>query len=102
MIRRRVSTGTASTSPDSAIPGTQEHPESGEEVQLTEKPPRAMGGDDASFVVGIEQDLHPPREDDVEVVARVPCPEQVAARFDPSACTQRLEEGDLGGIEGRD
>ena len=101
MILRRVSTGTASTSPDSAIRALRN---TLSPVRRFSSPRNRPGPWVAMtlLIVGIEQDLHPPREDDVEVVARVPCPEEVVAGVDLLACTQQLEEGDFGGIEGRD
>src|SRR5207302_7392128 len=73
----------------------------GEEVQLAEEASTIVAGDEPLLAAGAEDDVHPAREDDVEVVGGVTLAVEVLADVDRSMAAERLQRGELGVVEGR-
>ena len=78
-----------------------EHPQAGQQVELTEEPARPVTRDDLFVVSDASHDLHLAAEHDKEVVGRVALPVQEIARFNPSARAECLERRDLRRVEHR-
>ncbi len=79
--------------------GRHIHPLTGQEIQLTQEPPGSVANDAPLLAVGTDHDLGGSRADRVEVVGRVPFPIEVLAHGHRPSGSERLEKGQLSGVE---
>ena len=84
-----------------ADPRRHEDPLAGEEVQLAEEASAIVAGDEQLLAAGAEDDVHPAREDDVEVVGGVTLAVEVLPDVDRSMAAERLQRCELGVVERR-
>ena len=81
--------------------GGHEHPRATQEVQLTEKPSRAMGDDEPILAIISDDDLDQTREHDVEVVGGIPLAVEVLTSLDASASAEGCQNSQLRRVESR-
>lgn len=82
--------------------GGDEDAQSGKEVELPEEAAWPVVGDELLVVARAGDDVDRTGDDDEEVVSGVAFAVEVLAFGDSAAGAERVERGDLGGVEGRE